>query len=88
LTYRDQDGNECTLHALCRKEPEWAASIVEQLKNENARLRGLLSNIVGTLQYADFTLTGERVFSELDVYLDQARDALKVSESKETPVQP
>jgi hypothetical protein len=27
-TYRDADGNECSLVGLCRKEPEWAANMI------------------------------------------------------------
>jgi hypothetical protein len=30
--YTDADGNTCTLSALCRKDPEWAASIIRTLE--------------------------------------------------------
>lgn len=30
--YRDVDGNECSLQELCRKAPEWAASVIETLE--------------------------------------------------------
>jgi hypothetical protein len=32
------DGNECTLEELCRKEPEWAASIIATLKASSIAL--------------------------------------------------
>jgi hypothetical protein len=32
-SYKDIDGNSCTLQALCRKEPEWAASQIRTLKD-------------------------------------------------------
>ena len=30
--YKDSDGNTCTLDALCRKEPEWAANAIRALE--------------------------------------------------------
>lgn len=38
-TYMDCDGNACTLLSLCRKEPEWAASRIKSLTNENKELK-------------------------------------------------
>jgi len=36
--YRDADGQVCSLETLCRKEPEWATSIIRSLKNQVAEL--------------------------------------------------
>ena len=33
-TYNDSDGRPCSLSELCRREPEWAASVIERLKAE------------------------------------------------------
>lgn len=47
------------------------------VEKERDGLRGHLRRIVDTAQYADFSATSERVFSELDVFLDEARKALE-----------
>ena len=34
--YKDSDGNECTLQALCFRDPIWASSRIAALEAENA----------------------------------------------------
>lgn len=52
-------------------------SALSTVEKERDGLRGHLRRIVDTAQYADFSATSERVFSELDVFLDEARKALE-----------
>lgn len=37
--YIGPDGEPCTLHYLCRKDPEWATNMIEVLKKENENLK-------------------------------------------------
>lgn len=41
--YHDIEGNLCTLEALCRKEPEWAAGRIREMRRKYAAIRGVLA---------------------------------------------
>jgi hypothetical protein len=41
--YTDSDGRECTLSAMCRREPEWAASRVGTMTTKLDAIGALLA---------------------------------------------
>jgi hypothetical protein len=59
------------------RELDRLAARITDLEREKAGLREHLRRIVETAKFADFSATSERVFSDLDVFLDEARKALE-----------
>ena len=54
--YHDGDGNECSIYQAVKREPEWAANIIqdyekktEALQSEVQRLKGVLSEVKADL---------------------------------------
>lgn len=45
IQYYDSDGKECTLVQICKREPEWAASRIENQKKQIEDLRYLIADI-------------------------------------------
>lgn len=50
--YRDSDGNACTLDALCRREPAWAANRIRANRKERDELRAKLDDAIDALYVA------------------------------------
>lgn len=61
----------------CAVELDRLRASLSTVEKERDGLREHLRRIVDTAQYADFSATSERVFSELDVFLGEARKALE-----------
>jgi hypothetical protein len=57
--YFDTDGNKRSLNWMTRHEPEWAANVIETLKDKNADLKDLLVTLVELMERSDMEEFGE-----------------------------
>lgn len=74
MAYRDSDGNECSLFVLCKREPEWAANVIERLKADAEQDRVTIASLTAerdALRQGKWA--GPWAFDEFGEYLQRMR---------------